>query len=100
MTFAKTIRHYALSILLCATSVYALFAEEPTPNSDHPLPPSEVLKSFKTSPDIKLDLVLSKPDISQPVFINFDERGRLWVVEYRQYPQHAVLALVNKDSVW
>ncbi len=41
---------------------------------------------FTTPDDLALDLVLSEPLVRQPVFINFDERGRLWVVQYLQYP--------------
>ena len=28
--------------------------------------------------------LLTKPLVAQPLFMNFDERGRLWVVQYRQ----------------
>jgi putative heme-binding domain-containing protein len=32
--------------------------------------------------------------------MNFDERGRLWVVEYLQYPNPAGLKMLSHDSVW
>lgn len=64
------------------------------------LTPSEALKQFQVADDLAWDSLLAEPEISQPVFLNFDERGRMWVVEYRQYPAPAGLTLVSRDSVW
>jgi NAD(P)-dependent dehydrogenase (short-subunit alcohol dehydrogenase family) len=36
-------------------------------------------------PDLAWDLVLSEPEITQPVFLTFDERGRAWVLEWPGY---------------
>jgi putative membrane-bound dehydrogenase-like protein len=55
---------------------------------------------FETPPDLALDLVAREPVVPQPVFLNFDERGRMWVVLYRQYPEPAGLTLASRDSVW
>lgn len=55
---------------------------------------------FQVADDLEWEQVLAEPQISQPVFLNFDERGRLWVVEYRQYPWPAGLKMVSRDSVW
>ena len=41
--------------------------------------------------------VLSEPEIAQPLFMTWDERGRLWVMEYRQYPDIAGLKMVSRD---
>lgn len=49
---------------------------------------------------LEIDLVGSEPDIKQPSFIRFDERGRLWVVQYRQYPMPAGLEIVSRDQFW
>ncbi|MGE3313350.1 MAG: PVC-type heme-binding CxxCH protein, partial [Limisphaerales bacterium] len=64
------------------------------------LSPAESLAKFRVADDLAWDLVLSEPEITQPVFLNFDERGRMWVVEYRQYPSPAGLTRVSRDSVW
>ena len=53
-----------------------------------------------TPTDVTIDLVLKEPDVAQPVFLNFDERGRMWVVQYLQYPEPAGLTAVSRDSVW
>lgn len=70
-------------------------------NADTPaLAPSEALTRFTVAEDLVWTQLLAEPQIAQPVFLNFDERGRLWVVEYRQYPTPAGLTLVSRDSVW
>ncbi len=51
--------------------------------------PSEALQTFKVADDLVLEQVLAEPAVVKPLFLNFDERGRMWVVEYRQYPEPA-----------
>ncbi|HWA86816.1 MAG TPA: PVC-type heme-binding CxxCH protein [Opitutus sp.] len=53
-----------------------------------------------TPPDLAIDRVLQEPVVAQPVFLNFDERGRMWVVQYRQYPTPAGLKVVSHDEWW
>jgi putative membrane-bound dehydrogenase-like protein len=65
-----------------------------------PLPPSAALASFKVPADLKLELALAEPVVRQPVSISFDERGRLWVVQYLQYPMPAGLKIVSHDGFW
>ena len=55
-------------------------------DSSQPTPPQEALAAFRYPDDLQLELVLSEPDIHQPLDISFDHRGRLWVVQYNQYP--------------
>ena len=50
--------------------------------------------------DLAVDLVLADPDIAQPIEAKLDERGRLWVVEYRQYPKPAGLTERDRDEFW
>jgi putative membrane-bound dehydrogenase-like protein len=65
-----------------------------------PLSPRAALASFQVPGDLQLDLVLAEPVVRQPVSISFDERGRLWVVQYLQYPFPAGLKMVSHDGVW
>ncbi len=44
-----------------------------------------------------VELVASEPHVRQPVAIEFDDRGRLWVVQYLQYPNPAGLKRVEVD---
>lgn len=52
------------------------------------------------SPGLTVDLLASEPAIAKPVFLNFDERGRMWVVQYRQYPHPAGLTRISHDEYW
>ena len=63
-----------------------------------PLAPAEALKSFQVAKDLKLEQVLAEPLVGQPLFINWDERGRLWVLNYKQYPDPAGLKMVSRDK--
>ena len=62
-----------------------------------PLTPQEAEQSFSVPDDLEIQLVLSEPDIAQPLYMTFDERGRLWVMEYRQYPDVAGVKMVSRD---
>ncbi len=62
--------------------------------------PVEAAHSFVVADDLVLEQVLAEPDVVKPVFLNFDERGRMWVVEYRQYPEPAGLKVLSHDSFW
>jgi putative membrane-bound dehydrogenase-like protein len=44
------------------------------------------------------EVVASEPMVRQPVAACFDERGRLWVIEYLQYPNPAGLKPVSVDQ--
>ena len=65
-----------------------------------PLSPRESMDHFKVPDDLQVDLVLAEPIVSQPLFMNFDERGRLWVMQYLQYPEPEGLKLLSKDQWW
>lgn len=45
-----------------------------------------------------IDTVLHEPIVRQPLYVDFDERGRLWVVQYIQYPDPAGLELLTWDN--
>jgi putative heme-binding domain-containing protein len=62
-----------------------------------PLDPLTAENHFKTPEDLRAQLVLGDPDIAQPLFMTWDERGRMWVIEYRQYPDPAGLTMVSRD---
>lgn len=50
-----------------------------------PRTPQEELATFKIKPGFRVELVAGEPMIESPVAMQFDERGRLWVVEMRGY---------------
>ena len=63
-----------------------------------PRSPQEELKRFHPRTGLAVDLIASEPVVRQPVCINFDERGRMWVVQYIQYPFPAGLKVVEYDQ--
>jgi putative membrane-bound dehydrogenase-like protein len=61
------------------------------------LSPKEALARMKTPDDVRVRLVASEPLIRQPLSLSFDDRGRLWVLQYLQYPNPAGLKAVEVD---
>jgi putative membrane-bound dehydrogenase-like protein len=59
--------------------------------------PDEAVRRMKLPPGFEAKLVASEPDIAQPVCIEFDDRGWLWVIQYLQYPNPAGLNRVKVD---
>ncbi len=61
--------------------------------SSHDLPrvpptePSKVLSTFRVKQGFRLDLVAAEPLVADPVAMAFDENGRLFVVEMRDYSE-------------
>ena len=64
------------------------------------LSPADAARSFTVPDDLEMEQVLAEPIVRQPVFLNFDERGRMWVVQYLQYPAPAGLTPVSRDNFW
>lgn len=67
-------------------------------DSTQPTQPQKALSNFQIPNDLSMDLVLSEPDIVQPVELSFDHRGRLWVVQYHQYPYPKGLKVTSVDN--
>ena len=44
------------------------------------------LTEFTIHPDCKIELAAMEPTVVDPIAVRFDERGRMWVVEMRDYP--------------
>src|SRR5688572_395399 len=59
--------------------------------------PAEAVKRMTVTPGFDVQLVASEPTMAQPVCIEFDDRGRMWVVQYLQYPNPAGLKRVKVD---
>lgn len=74
-----------------------------------PLAPAEALKTFYMPPGYRLELVASEPLVHDPVAIDWDVKGRLWVVEMPGYmrdiaatgehlPLGRIVVLRDKDA--
>ncbi|GLR18541.1 hypothetical protein GCM10007940_31570 [Portibacter lacus] len=66
---------------------------DPAPKYQLPLSPEQSEKLIQVPVGFKLELFASEPDIINPIAINWDERGRLWVIETVDYPN-----TVREDS--
>ncbi len=62
------------------------------------LSPEEALRQMKVADGFTAKLVASEPEIRQPISISFDDRGRMWVIQYLQYPTPAGLKPVKVDQ--
>jgi len=60
--------------------------------------PAESLKQFNVAPGLRWDLAATEPMVRQPLNLHFDERGRMWVVQYLQYPFPAGLKITKYDQ--
>jgi putative heme-binding domain-containing protein len=97
-------------LVRASTVVVALFlvsffharveAESPSIPPDVPraLTPDEARKTFAMAEGMTIELVASEPTVRQPVCITFDDRGRLWVLQYLQYPIPNELKPVEVDQ--
>lgn len=61
------------------------------------LSPPEAVKRMRLPDSLAVQAVAHEPLITQPVCIEFDDRGRLWVVQYIQYPNPAGLKRAQVD---
>src|SRR6188768_2092573 len=59
--------------------------------------PAEAPGKMKLPEGFSATLITSEPLIRQPVAIDFDDRGRLWVMQYLQYPNPEGLQRVKVD---
>lgn len=62
--------------------------------------PEESLKLMKPADGLAVDLLLAEPLVAQPTHLSFDERGRMWVSQYRQYPYPAGLKMISRDKYY
>lgn len=52
-----------------------------------PREPAEALKSFALRPGLRIELAASEPLVVDPIAMSFDENGRLFVIEMRDYSE-------------
>jgi hypothetical protein len=89
-----SLRKIASVVLLTTTAVIALAGAQssqpnrPWPpgvqkisNQSPPLSPEDALKTFYMPPGYRVELVASEPMVQEPVAMDWDIDGRLWIVE-------------------
>src|SRR3954463_11264672 len=63
------------------------------------LTPQESLQTFYMPPGYYLELVAAEPLIRDPIFIDWDTSGRIWVVEMPSYLRNLELPEPNLDPI-
>src|SRR5262245_11069212 len=61
------------------------------------LTPEQAVAKMTVPDGFEVSVVASEPLVRQPVAIEFDDRGRLWVIQYLQYPNPEGLKRVTVD---
>lgn len=92
-------------LCVCALLTTVALADEPISSDQQKsrsggLTPAAAFEKMNVADDLQLTQLLAEPTVRQPVFLNFDERGRMWVVQYIQYPHPAGLKIVSHDQYW
>ncbi|MBW3595956.1 MAG: c-type cytochrome [Planctomycetes bacterium] len=84
-----------LSLVLTAPLAWAAEPERDSLERDYaaelpriePLSPAEAKESFETAPGFRIELAAAEPLVVDPVAMSFDENGRLFVIEMRDYSE-------------
>ena len=61
------------------------------------LSPDQAVRRMTVPDGFEVQIVASEPLVRQPVCIEYDDRGRLWVIQYLQYPNPEGLKRVQVD---
>ena len=70
-----------------ASPTVANYEKRPQPLTfQHPFSVKGSKERTQVAPDLRLELFASEPNIGKPIFMAWDERGRCWVAETRDYP--------------
>lgn len=78
--------HAGLFATICVFQL-AIAQEKVLPSASKPLSPADALAKFQLAENrLTIELAAAEPDVIDPVAIRFDERGRMWVAEMRDYP--------------
>ena len=80
-----------------AVVAFATSLTSPAPVLSQGYSPEEAASKMTVAEGFEVELVAAEPRVRQPVAIEFDDRGRLWVIQYMQYPNPSGLKRVKVD---
>lgn len=97
MEFCRLSGLLAATLAIFVTSI--CWAQGTVAPEEAPLPlaPDAAVGQFKVAGGLEIGLVVAEPQVSQPLSISFDDRGRMWVLQYRQFPNPNGLKPVKVD---
>ena len=76
-----------LATIFCWLVVSSAAGDEPAALVQGPVSPEESLRHLVLADeDLTIELAAAEPEVIDPVAIKFDEDGRMWVAEMRDYP--------------
>jgi len=88
-----------VAVLILATNLPAADPFAEFIRSTGPRTPQDELKGFHVPPGFEIQLVASEPEIGKPMNMAFDEEGRLWITQSREYPFPVPLGKKGRDTV-
>ncbi|MEP7257578.1 MAG: PVC-type heme-binding CxxCH protein, partial [Flavitalea sp.] len=71
----------------------------PAPKVQESLSPQQSMSLMQVPVGFELQLFASEPDVVNPIYMNWDERGRLWVIETVDYPNEVKLDDIGDDRI-
>ena len=71
----------------------------PPPQFQLPFAPDLAQRFMQTPAEFKVELFASEPEITKPISMAFDERGRLWVIEALDYPNEVLNGNPGDDRI-
>jgi len=74
-----------------------LFLLPPVTTQAQGLTPELSVRQMRLQNGFEVSTIAAEPLVRQPVTIEFDDRGRLWVIQYLQYPNPEGLKRVRVD---
>ncbi|MDZ4287432.1 MAG: PVC-type heme-binding CxxCH protein, partial [Prosthecobacter sp.] len=83
-------RTLCLGTLITLATLTA-FADFPTPfdtEKGSPMPAEEVARTMELPPGFHCQVFAAEPDVQQPIAMNWDAKGRLWVAENYTYAEN------------
>ncbi len=94
----------SIAVVALASSLAAVFWVRPYSLSDGPMPAEEAAAKMVVPEGFHTTLFAAEPAVQQPINFCIDDRGRLWVAEAYNYPQHGtkpgdrILILEDSDG--
>ncbi len=93
MVWGMNLSLLALTILCAFGRLNLARAAEPEAKPEElpripPTPAADAVKTFQVKAGFHMDLVAAEPLVIDPIAMSFDENGRLFVIEMRDYSEH------------
>lgn len=71
----------------------------PAPKVQESLTPQQSMSLIQVPVGFELQLFAAEPDVVNPIYMNWDERGRLWVIETVDYPNEVKNDDIGDDRI-